>query len=1184
MANKDIEKFSTWARYELQNQVELRAALYGVTQELDIANLDSNAWEVRGRTLSTLERTQRISLIEQIKERGYSVVIEEATYTWFNRFVALRFMDVNGYLETGASWFTTPGQEGFKPEVLPHAHYLNIAGLDEAEVDRFRTTDDEEGLYRYLLVKQCNELSRVLPRMFATIEDWTVLLCPSNLLRDSGILAHMAHDIPEEDWRREVEIVGWMYQYYNSCRKEQSYSKLKKGGKFEVEDIAPVTQLFTPDWIVRYLVQNSLGRLWMYNRPQSALAAQMEYYTPPAQMPADYPRLSSPEELRICDPACGSGHILTYAFDLLYAIYEEEGYAAADIPSHILEKNLYGIELDRRAGELAYFALMMKALTHDRRILTRGVQPQVCVLEPVAFTMDELSGYMDALGRDLFTEPFVQTLHQFEEADNFGSLISPVLTEQSDIRARLELADMPGCLMLRPTHEKVQRVLEHADALSPKYHVVVTNPPYLTSSKMNARLLEWARQHYAESKTDLCTMFMERGRAMLLPHGFCAMVTMDGWMYGEKLEKLRRNVLATNTIICLAHLGTHAFEQISGEVVSVCAFVLSSSFITSYKGDYIRLVEHRTSALKAEACAAAVAAPNKLGFYRVDAEAMAFIEGSPISTYCLPLPLRRLFETNPSLQEVAEPRQGMATSDNKRFLRHWHEVSFPSIGFGFTSTREASVSGVRWFPYNKGGGTRKWYGNYCYVVDYARDGAEIKANVLRKYSYLTTPDFVVKNQAFYFRASVSWSDISSTVSPSRNFRYYPAGLIFDAKGQSAFGGDYLWKMSLLSCLNTHCFQVISRIIDPRTSFQIGAFGKLPYAKKAWSRESAARAERLITIAKEDWDSYETSWDFSTLPLLRAKHRRATLTETYAALRAHRQALTDEMARLEEENNRTFNELYELGDEFPAAMPIEQITLTCNPAYRYGVDKPLAEKEMLMRTDTMKELLSYAVGCMFGRYSLSTPGLAYAGGEWDAARYGDDALDGDNIIPISDDEYFPDDICGRFVDFVRRVFGAETLEENLAFIADALGGGKGSARDIIRAYFLKGFYADHCQAYGNRPIYWQFDSGRKAGFRALVYLHRYDQDTLARMRTDYVFRQQDRYHSAIVDMRQRLDNAVGRERTYMNKQLSKLLAQEEEIAEFEQKLHHLADQRIKIDLDDGVVANYSLFKQVVTKIK
>ncbi len=1167
MSGRDIEHFSIWARRELQTQIELRAAHFGIA---DGGSLDGEAWEVRGCTLSSQEHAQRASLVAQVQARGYAAVMEEATYTWFNRLVALRFMDANGYLECGASWFTTPGQAGFRPEVLVRAQELNLPGLDEAVVDNYRRADDEEGLYRYLFDLQCSALSHALPRMFSPLEDWTQLLCPANLLRETGVLSRMVQDIPEEDWRREVEIVGWMYQFYNEGSKAEVYARLKKGRKVETVDIAPATQLFTPDWIVRYLVQNSLGRLWMNLHPQSQLAKQMEYYAAPAQKPAACLRVDSPEELKICDPACGSGHMLTYAFDLLYAIYEEEGYASADIPALILRHNLYGIDLDQRAGDLAYFALMMKARARDRRFLRRGVQPRVRVLCPLVLGQEELAAYVEFIGASFFSASMLRTLRQFEAADIVGSLICPEERPTHSLLARLEekAVDLP--LELRPTHTQVMEALEHAEFLSPVYHVVIANPPYLGGRNMHATLAGWAKKQYPDSKDDLCSMFMERGLAMVVPHGFSAMVTMQSWMFLGGQERLRCRLLEEADIVSLAHLGTRAFDQIGGEVVATCAFVMARHHEENYVADYLRLVDAPGSEKKALLCREIIAGQGGGSFFRLCSHAFSSIPGRPIAYWVAPN-IRRIFEENAALGEHAMARNGMTTSDNRRFLRRWHEVDARRIGYGMASAGEFFRSGCRWAPYNKGGSFRKWYGNQEYVICYSQ----------ADYRLLKTLGNHCPSEQLYFLPSVSWGRIASA---EVAYRYYPAGFVFDSAVNCAFGGSDEWKLGLLMYSNTAFVQTMSQVLNPTVNFQPGDYAKLPYADKAWTSEATQRASRLIELAREDWDAHEVSRDFETHPLLRAEYRGLSLAEGYAALRNHWRQMVEETARLEAENNRAFHELYGLEGEFAAELPPEQITLRCNPAYRYGEGKTPAEQEACLRSDTIRELISCAVGCMFGRYSLVVPGLVCAGGPCEPERYGDFPPDADNIIPICDEDYFPDDLCGRFVEFVCLAFGAERLEENLAFVAEALGGGRGTAREIIRAYFLKDFYADHCRLYGKRPIYWQFESGRKGGFRALVYLHRYERDTLARMRTDYVFRQQERYRAELAASQQRLMEATGRERMNLNRLIRKLSDQAEETASFEQRLHHLASQRISLDLDDGVSHNYEQFRAILSPIK
>ncbi len=1169
MAGKDIERFSLWARQELQTQVELRAAYYGICD-----GADASAWEVCGRTLSTLEHAQRASLVAQVQARGYAAVMEEATYTWFNRLVALRFMDANGYLECGASWFSTPGQAGFRPEVLVRAQELNLPGLDEAVVDNYRCADDEEGLYRYLFDLQCSALSHALPRMFSPLEDWTQLLCPANLLRETGVLSRMVQDIPEEDWRREVEIVGWMYQHYNAARKAEVMEGTRSGKKIHPEDIAPATQLFTPDWIVRYMVQNSLGRLWLANHPLCSLAEKMEFYVAPERVPADSLRVQSPEELRVCDPACGSGHVLTYAFDLLYEIYEGEGYAAADIPSLILRHNLYGMDLDQRAGDLAYFALMMKARARDRRFLRRGVQPHICVLQPIRFGCEELAAYREAVGPDTLPPEAEHALREFEQADNFGSLICPSLPDVAALRQRLQAMPLPPQLSLQLTHVKVLGVLKQADYLSQKYHVVVANPPYISSNKMNPALRDWVRTHDEAGKEDLFSAFMLRNMKLALPGGQLGFMTPFVWMFLPSYEKIREIIFREETLTSLVQLEYSAFAEAT---VPICAFSLENRCIPGFRGGFIRLSDFRGSEVQAPRTREALQNPDCGWFYRVDPGAFQSIPGKPIA-YWLTENARQLFVTCRPLGDVADSRQGLATADNKRFLRLWHEVPHAHIGFGLPSAVAAAQTGLKWFPHNKGGEFRKWYGNLQYVVNWQDDGAEIRNfRDARTGKQLSRP----QNVGYYFKPAVSWSEITSSIN---SFRYYPQGSIFNARGMCAFAGEESWQLSLLAFLNTSFVQTITKVINPSISFGAGDFAKLPYAERFWSPEASARAARLVELARQDWDSHETSWDFTTLPLLRAEHRRPTLAETYAALRAHWQQLTEETARLEKENNQAFLELYGLEREFSSEVALEQISLTCNPAYRYGADKSAAEQETLLRADTVRELLSFAVGCMFGRYSLTTPGVVCAGAAMEPERYGEFRPDADNILPICDEDYFSDDVCGRLVDFVRLVFGDEALEENLAFIAESLGGGRGAARDIIRDYFLKSFYADHCRMYGKRPIYWQFDSGRREAFRALVYLHRYDQDTLARMRTDYVFRQQERCRIALGDLRRRREEAGGRERTALTQRLNKISAQETEMAAFEQQLHHLANQRIVLDLDDGVVANYARFSPLLSKIR
>lgn len=1136
-------------------------------------------------------------LEEALSKQGKERLVERVAYIWFNRFCALRFMDVNHYTMPAV---VSPAEGQIRPEILAEA---SSGRIDEAfpyeAKQRIQdllsgksTSSDPQGeAYRLLLVSSCNAWGKKMPFLFHAIQDYVELLLPDDLLSEQSILAAVRAAMTE-DACQNVEVIGWLYQFYIS---EQKDAIFRSRSKIAPADIPAATQLFTPDWIVRYLVENSLGRLWMLNHPQSGLAASMPYYIPSETPPTDFLRIEKPEDIRVCDPSCGSGHMLVYAFDLLYQIYEETGYPPTEIPCRILRYNLYGMEIDERAAELAGFALTMKARAKQRSFFkqTEQIVPQICHLHPVSFSDDEIQRYMGFIGHDLFTDGLRTTLRQFEEADNFGSLIRPAVTDAKHMRTLLEQRDASRNMLVYDIQGRVLDVLEMADYLSPKYHVVVTNPPYMGGRGMNARLGAWLKDNYEGSQSDLFAPFILRGLELLKENGFLSMVTMQSWMFLSSFISLRRHILSSNTLLTMAHLGINSFSSLNSKVVSTTAFTLLKNIIPHYRGYYVRLVDDTTEVIKDIHLKEAIANPDCGWFYRASAEDFHKIPGSPVA-YWVSEKIRDIFAKNQSLGSVADARQGLATADNNRFLRQWYEVSISRIGFGMKSREEAKESNLKWFPYNKGGDFRKWYGNQDYIVNWENDGQEI--NDFR-------PHAVVRNPNYYFKESVSWNLITSATNA---FRYYPHGFIFDVAGMSAFYGTSSWKKILLAYSNSIFFKKMAISINPTLNFQIGNFNQLPYAINIWEFPSISYdVEELLGYHKTDWDSYEISWNFQTLPLLNPDVSTDTLEATYANLRTHWQSMTDAVHRLEEENNRIFIEAYGLKDELTPDVPLNEITLTCNPAYRYGGDRTDGERETLLRTDTMKELISYAVGCMFGRYSLDTPGLVLANQGDTLKEYAQrlnercgwnlpviDSLDPqglqailaercsfvpdeDNIIPILDDEWFPDDIVARFNTFLQIAFGKEHYIENLRFIEEALG------KDI-RKYFLKDFYKDHVQRYKRRPIYWLFSSP-SGNFNALIYMHRYQPYTVSRVLSHYVRDYREKLSEKVKLFAstqangEHVNAAAQRNDIRYRNIMAELQKWEDDI------LYPLSTQRLAIDLDDGVKVNYPKFGSALKKI-
>ena len=949
MDTSTLKKFAQEARRQLREQVHSKLDL--VLKEGSLARRE------RANSVENLE--------EAISGTSKETVIDMIAYIWFNRLCALRFMDVNHHTKIKA----VSSGEGFtQPEILAEAkqghiddslgNFINkkkvLGILSGSEPSK----DPEQEAYRLLLVATCNYYNHIMPFLFQKIDDYTELLIPADLLSESSILTSVRKAMTD-DACQNVEIIGWLYQFYISEKKDEVFEGLKKNKKITPENIPAATQLFTPHWIVRYLVENSLGRLWMLNHPQSKLVEQMEYYIKPEETEANFLKISNPEEIRVCDPACGSGHMLTYAFDLLYAIYEEEGYEATVIPRFILENNLFGIEIDERAGELAAFALTMKAREKYKRFFSKAIQPNICVLENIIIDEGKLNEYMDFIGRDLFTAPLQATLRQFEEADNFGSLIRPDTTDVARMLKILKDKDITGQLFLNATHQQVLQVLQQADYLSRKYHVVIANPPYMGSKGMNGRLGAWVKDNYPDSKSDLFAMFIERNLDLSIKHGLVAMITMQSWMFLSSFEKLRNNLLRMNTIVSMAHFGSRAFDNIGGEVVSTTSFVITSNMCPDHKGDYIRLIEGNSEAEKETAILEAIKNQDCGWFFHVSASSFKKIPGSPIA-YWIQKKEVDIFSDNKLLSDTCYPKKGLDTGCNAIFLRFWHETAWDKLGFN---------SKAKWFPYSKGGTFRRWYGNREYVVNWEDDGEDIhKYNNVPK-NYNGAP---VRAKRFYFREGYTWTTVSSG---GFSARFVPEGAIFDNGGCTLFCDEKLHYYGAL--LNSVISGRYLTLISPTLNFQPGDVGKIPVVKLQNTLPITERVNELTRISRTDWNAYETSWGFTSLSLLQSNYRQSTIAATYKKLHTHWQEVTLEMQRLEEENNRIFIEAYGLQDELTADVLLTKITLTCNPHYRYEIDKNESEREALLLADTMKEFISYAVGCMFGRYSLDKPGLFLA---------------------------------------------------------------------------------------------------------------------------------------------------------------------------------------------------------------
>ena len=1161
MDKNAIKKFAVWARRELIERVSQKAMQYGITRDNVI---DADADSVGGIVLADVQKNQRRALILQINHKGFEEVMEEVAYTWFNRFIALRFMEVNGYLPTRVRVFTNGANE-FKPQILDEAIHLDMDGLDMERVYELKNSNQTEDLYKYLLIIQCNSLNPILPGMFQRIADYTELLLPDNLLREGSVIEQMISLIPEEDWKDAVQIIGWMYQYYNAEKKDEVFAALKKNVKITKENIPAATQLFTPDWIVRYMVENSLGRLWVEGHPNNELKSGWKYYLEEAEQEPEVQAQSaeirkeyaamSPEQIKCIDPCCGSGHILAYLFDVLVQIYESYGYTTREAVESIVKNNLYGLDIDDRAAQLAYFAVMMKACKYDSRFFKRKDENgNPNIPQPKVYAIQESNG-MDKYALDYFVGGDVKLkgamdsiITEMHDAKEYGSILTITPVDFAALYARFNEVWDDIHISREVVLNSLLPLVQVAETLAQKYNVVVTNPPYMGSSGMGAKLANYVKKNYSDSKSDMSTVCMEKTMSMCNQYGYMTMINIPVWMFLSSYEKLRKNLLLNNTLINMVHPGRGVFGSDFGTVT----FVFRKTLSNGYLGSYRRLFEQQGEVKSNEEREKAFLTGK--GKYTAQQSNFSKIPGNPVA-YWVSEKFIANFEKGKLLGTLADSKQGLATADNNRFLREWHEVQDSKIKFDAMGIEDAAQSNRKWFPYNKGGEFRKWYGNNDYVVNWEKDGFEIRNFKDDKGKLRSRP----QNTDFYFRESASWSLVTSGVAA---FRYKPQGNIFDVAGMSFFSSKNLFY--LLALCNTKVVMEILKVIAPTINYQCGDIANIPVLLDEIQKPVIdSTVQENIAISKLDWDSFETSWDFAKHPLIRSVF---TVAEAFVQWETECNERFAQLKANEEELNRIFIDIYGLQDELTPEVEDKDVTV---------------RKADLQRD--IKSLISYAVGCMFGRYSLDVEGLAYAGGEWDASKYTTYPADKDNIIPICDDEYFDDDIVGRFVKFIETVYGSDTLEENLKFIADALEG-KGQPREVIRNYFLNNFYADHCKVYQKRPIYWLFDSGKKNSFKALIYMHRYQSDTIARIRTDYVHEQQSRYRTAIADMENRIAAASTSERVKLNKVLNRLKDQDTELRTYEEKIHHLADQMIAIDLDDGVKVNYAKFQDVLAKIK
>lgn len=1185
-----IKNYAIWARTKLIEDIKYKASLLGITEKgiadaLPQSTTQEQYFDIGTRepyAIRGVQIAQRRSLAEAIKKNAqesdyltaYNSIIEEVAYTWFNRFIAVRFMEVNDYLPCKIRVLSAvDGRQ--EPDIVqnPFDAKLDYTSAEEELISQHQMNNEGDKLFNMLFVKVCNDLSKVLPQLFEAEQDYTELLLNISYTDQDGLIYKLVHDIPEDNFDvnavdeegkpiGQVEIIGWLYQYYNTEPKNETFALLKKNVKITKERIPSATQLFTPDWIVRYMVENSLGRLVisgqsLVDSEEERIAKDKElaerfgwkYYLPEAKQDADVrEQLNqlttnnySPETIKVIDPCMGSRHILVYAFGVLMQIYTQMGYTDKDAVLSILENNLYGLDIDKRAFQLAYFAVLMKARQYHKFILKKQPQCHIyAIAESNGINMKHLAYFgaqLDELAKPVALNQMQELITTLHDAKEYGSIISVAdydwdllhqFAAEFDISGEMNLFDSFG---IEATQQRLQELVAVGEVLAQKYEVVVTNPPYRGVADVDVKLADYIKTNYPDSKNDLFAVFMEVCHKMNVKSGYQAMITQHAWMFLSSFEKLRAKIQKLD-IVNMVHLGARAFEEIGGEVVQTTSFILANKHVDGYKGTYCRLVEPTTQQGKEEVFLA------KENRYVACSDNFAKIPGAPVAYWVSEIDQRN-FSEKPKLDECFLPREGITTGKNDLFLRLWHEISADNF---FAFKEEA-----KWFPHSKGGEFRKWYGNNEYVLNWENNG-ELLRNILKNKKSEITP--VLRNVNYFFKEGLTWSSISSG---SFAARYRGNKFTFDSKGPSGFPKNNNMSEPILAFLNSKIVKHYLSVLAPTLDFKIGQICNLPYFIGDEGQFITELVQQNISLSKSDWDAFETSWDFTKHPLLRNK---STISEAYAEWEAECNARFAQLKANEEELNRIFINIYGLQDELTPEVEDKDVTV---------------RKADLQRD--IKSLLSYAVGCMFGRYSLDVEGLAYAGGEWDESKYVTFKPDEDNVIPITDEDYFEDDIIGRLIAWLKVVYGAETLEENLRFIADALGTSGDTARQKIRNYFLKDFFKDHCKIYQKRPIYWLYDSGKQNGFKALIYMHRYNADTSGQVRAEYLGKMEETYESEINRMQDIMDNGAGREVALAGKRKEKLQKQLHECRDYDAVLGHIALASIAIDLDDGVKVNY-----------
>ncbi len=1162
MDKKAIKTFAIESRKKLIEEVKYQCSLLGITGE-GIADPVEKAegmevYDIGGSTPYTIYDEaidQRKDLVRQVKEKGFDNVVEEVAYTWFNRIIAIRFMEVNDYLPTRVRVLSSISVGKVEPDIVTEAPNLDL-GFSPEEIKfifDLKSNNELDELFRFLFIKQCNKLNEILPELFEKTTDYTELLLSISFTNADGVLRQLIDSISEENFKDQVEIIGWLYQYYITELVELVYDGSMKRGKIPKEYLPAATQIFTPDWPIKYMVENSLGKLWVKRTQQTDVNKKWKYYLINKNNENNYEVSSNtpkvnPEDLKIIDPAMGSGHILVYVFEVLMEIYTSLGYTKRSAAISIIENNIYGLDIDKRAYQLAYFALMMKVREYNRNAFDKDLNINLSTIyesNNISKKMiDSLCNENVSIKKDL-----EYLLDTFEDAKEFGSIIKINFVDICGISNQIEktidkkyLNSLSPIILQNHEYKTLKYILKQSEILLYKYDIVITNPPYLNRARMDKKLSNFTKKEYPDTKSDLSAIFYQKAIDDFCKNdGYISFITTTSWMFLKTFKNFRNHFLNIMSFESIVDFGSELFEgKVGHNLITACVAkknqFSNNRIISIDLSDYCYSKRH----LKEKEFF-----NEKNRFYPIINNFLK-IPGNPIA-YWVSESFIKIFE-NPSISKIAIVRKGMDTANNNYFLRFWYEVDYVKIGFNILNGEELVESTLKWIPYNKGGKYKKWYGNQEYVINWENNGRELKN--FKKAN--------LRSKQFYFKKGLTWTLLSSS---NFGLRFLPEGFIFDSNGSMIFCEDS--KLFYLEAfLLSKVAQYILNIFSTTMAFNISDIANLPIIFSSSYKDDIDKlTKQNIHISKSEWDNYELSWNFKVHPLL--KFESSTIETAFNCWDEYTYNQFNILKENEENLNTYFIDIYGLNEEFSQDITDDDITFRKSNS-----------------NEDVKSFISYAVGCLLGRYSLDEEGLIFAGGTWDPSKYSKFLPDNDNIIPILDTEYFEDDIVGRFVEFVKVTFGEDNLEENLDFIASALKKKGSTSREVIRNYFLTDFYKDHMKTYKKHPIYWLFDSGRNNGFKALSYMHRYEPDLVARVRTDYLHKTQKALETAIANNERIIDNSTNAsEKAKAVKTKDKLIKQLEETRKYDEALAHVANQKIEIDLDDGVKVNYAKFQGV-----